>query len=437
MYKFSSITELILTINNVLENTLENVSFIGEIAQVQFSQTGHIYFTVKDEESQISCAMWRSYANSIKFTPKQGDMVVCVGRCSLYGKSGRFQMVVSSMELQGEGDLKKKYEELKKKLEAQGLFDKSRKRPLPFFPKAIGVVTSFSGAVIHDIMFKVKERMPICQVYLIDVRVQGDGASKEIANAIRKFNELQNVDVLIVGRGGGSLEDLWCFNEEEVACAIYASKIPVISAVGHESDVSLADLVADYRAPTPTGAAEVALPDRKELLEKVKFFETRLKDFHRFLLVYRQNLSFIEERLYKSFKHNVLEFSFSLEKIKNKFHILDPKNQIKLKKEKLNVLKERLLKLNPKNKLDENKEKIKIIRNDFLRAINLLFDKKRQILESQKNLFKAFDYKKTLKRGYSIVKQKDKILVSKKGLKVGDNINIIFYDGDICSKVIK
>lgn len=437
MFKFSSVTDLIIAINDVLENTLESISFEGEISQIQFSSVGHIYFTVKDEESQISCAMWKTYTFSMDFKPKEGDKVVCVGRCSLYNKSGRFQIVVSKMELQGEGDLKKKYEALKKKLEAEGIFDESRKRPLPFFPKSIGVVTSSTGAVIHDIMYKIKERMPICQVYLIDVRVQGKGAEKEIADAINKFNKLKNVDVLIVGRGGGSLEDLWCFNEEIVARAIYASKIPVISAVGHETDVSLSDLASDYRAPTPTGAAEIAVPDRKELLEKLRLYKERFKDPSSFILPYREHEAYLEEKLIKAFKHSVLNFRLRFEKIKSKMLLLNPKNQVKIKREILNVLKEKLLKLNPKIEIQSKKEKLENIKVNFNKALKGLIDNKKQRLIKQKSMFMLLDYKKTLKRGYSIVKHDGKILTTSKSLKNGDLLNIDFYDGKIDTKVVK
>lgn len=437
MFKFSSVTELLLSINFTLENSLGDFSFEGEISEFQVAQSGHLYFTVKDENSQVSCAMWKSSTYAIKFQPKQGDKVICQGKASIYGKSGRFQIIVSSMALQGEGTLKKKYEELKKKLELEGLFDESRKRQLPFLPKSIGVVTSKTGAVIHDIMFKIKERMPSVQVYLIDVRVQGKGAEEEIAKAINKFNRLNNIDVLIVGRGGGSLEDLWCFNEEVVARAIFASKIPVISAVGHESDISLSDLVADVRAPTPTGAAEITVPLMSDLLKTVSFYEERFKDFNKFLLPYFQNVSFLEERFRNVFKNKFLEFRLSFEKVKLSFQKLTPRHQIQIKRKNIESLKIRLEQVSPIKIIQKYKDIQKSLQENLLKACKNLYLKKRGELEKQKAVLSFLDYKKTLKRGFSILKFNNKILKSSEDVLVNDVLEAKLYKGSLEIKVLK
>jgi exodeoxyribonuclease VII large subunit len=246
------------------DSRLNPVLVKGELSGIKLYSSGHLYFTLKDESAAVSCVMFKNQASRLRFKPVDGLKVVVTAKASLYDRDGRFQLYVNEMNAQGFGDLFLAYEQLKKKLELEGLFAASHKKKLPLLPRAIGVVTSPSGAVIRDIINVLSRRFPNFRLILIPVAVQGEGAAPQIAAAIRRFNELRNVDVMIVGRGGGSLEDLWAFNEELVARAVYESAIPVISAVGHETDYTICDFVADLRAPTPSAAAELVMPVRHE-----------------------------------------------------------------------------------------------------------------------------------------------------------------------------
>jgi exodeoxyribonuclease VII large subunit len=258
-----TVSSLTKAIRSVLETKFVDVTVEGEISNFVDHRSGHRYFTLKDAESQIPAVFWKTRA--LNFQPKDGMKVVCRGRVTVYPPQGKYQFDVLQMRPSGIGDLQQAYEALFRKLENEGLFDERRKRPIPRFPKTIGIVTSENGAALHDMLTVLRRRYPLVRVVLRAAAVQGVGAELEIARAIQEFNLAKNADLLIVGRGGGSLEDLWCFNEEAVARAIYASKIPVISAVGHEVDTTIADFVADLRAPTPTAAAELATPDCEEL----------------------------------------------------------------------------------------------------------------------------------------------------------------------------
>lgn len=297
--RFLSITELVGVVQGVLEAELPEIAFEGEVSQITKAASGHIYLTLKDEKSQIPVVIWRGLAQTIKFDLKAGVSIRCSGRPNLYNVSGKFQFVLTYLELAGEGALQKKFLELKAKLEKEGLFAPERKRPIPFFPKAVGVVTSKTGAVIHDIMVKIQGRMPAMPVFLVDARVQGEGAAEEIAAGVQQLDASGLVDVIIVARGGGSLEDLWAFNEEVVVRAIFASKTPIVSGVGHEVDVTLTDFVADVRAPTPTAAAEMVVPKRDDLLALISDYERRLLDSDRWFRPKEQRLDELAIRLDK------------------------------------------------------------------------------------------------------------------------------------------
>ena len=264
-----SVSDLTQELRELVETTFDDVYVEGELSNFKQHRSGHCYFTLKDEDAQIHCVMWRHFTKYVFFEPQDGMLVRVRGNISLYEVRGSLQLVARSMRLSGDGALQQAFEELKLKLAAEGLFDSERKRPIPLFPQRIGVVTSASGAAYHDILTVIERRFPAVELVLCSVQVQGMGAAEEIAEAIESFNELNEgqmpIDVLIVGRGGGSVEDLWAFNEEVVARAIASSQIPVVSAVGHETDVSIADFVADRRAATPSMAAEIVVPDQVEL----------------------------------------------------------------------------------------------------------------------------------------------------------------------------
>jgi len=268
---YLSVTELNLHLKARLESDerLADVWVKGEVSNFKRAESGHLYFTLKDAGGQIPCAMWRRAAAGLRFDPQEGTQVLARGSVNLYEAQGKVQLYVTEMQPVGMGALYLAFVQRKQKLEREGLFDPSRKRPIPRHPRAIGVVTSLSGAAVRDVVRIATRRYPLAALVVRGVRVQGEGAAQEIAEAIAQFNAQTGsarVDVLVVGRGGGSLEDLWAFNEEVVARAIAASRIPVVSAVGHETDFTIADFVADLRAPTPSAAAELAVPDREDLL---------------------------------------------------------------------------------------------------------------------------------------------------------------------------
>jgi exodeoxyribonuclease VII large subunit len=266
-------------INNYIKYLMQNDMLLshlyvkGEISNFKHHTSGHAYFTLKDADSRIKCVMFKGNASKLKFVPEDGCAVILRGYFSIYERDGQYQLYVEDMIPEGTGSLYKAYEQLKKKLSELGYFDEAKKKKLPFMPQAVGIVTSPTGAAVRDIISIIKRRCPCIGIYLYPVQVQGAGAENEIAEGIRYFNSKGNVDVMIVGRGGGSIEELWAFNEEIVAKAIYESIIPVISAVGHETDFTIADFTADLRAATPSAAAELAVPDKQSLMSKVSQYQ--------------------------------------------------------------------------------------------------------------------------------------------------------------------
>jgi exodeoxyribonuclease VII large subunit len=270
-----SVAEITREIKVDLENRFPALWVEGEISNFKRHASGHLYFSLKDAEAQIACVMWRGRNQNLRFQPQDGMKVLAFGDVTVYERQGKYQLDTAVLRPSGVGDLQLAFEALKKKLAAEGLFDEGRKRPIPAFPERIGIVTSPAGAAVHDIVSIVSRRFPAVQLILRPVRVQGDGAAEEIALAIGEFNEYGEADVLIVGRGGGSMEDLWAFNEEPVARAVSSSRIPVVSAVGHEVDFTICDFVADLRAPTPSAAAELVVPDRTELLSTLRHWTGR------------------------------------------------------------------------------------------------------------------------------------------------------------------
>lgn len=259
------------------DNNLRAVQVCGELSGFKSYASGHLYFTLKDDNAAVSCVMFKGQAHGMRFKPENGMKVIVTAKASLYDRDGRFQLYVQSMTPEGLGELYLAYEQMKKKLEAEGIFDQAAKKQIPLIPKCIGVVTSQSGAVIRDIINVLRRRFPGFKLQLIPVAVQGQAAASQIADAIRQFNKIGTADVLIVGRGGGSMEDLWAFNEEVVARAVYDSEIPIISAVGHETDFTICDFAADLRAPTPSAAAELAVPIKRELLISLSADRDKMK----------------------------------------------------------------------------------------------------------------------------------------------------------------
>ena len=382
-----SVSELNSYIKNKIadDEYLNNVLVKGEISNFKNHYTGHMYFTLKDENSLIKCIMFKSYAQRLDFMPQDGMKVFVVGGVSVFERDGVYQIYVKAMQEDGVGILYKKYEELKQRLNQEGYFDESHKQKIPLMPKTIGVLTSQTGSVIRDIINVSTRRNPNVNIRLFPVPVQGEGAAEKIADGIKFMNDNKLADVLILARGGGSLEDLWPFNEEIVANAIYNSEIPIISAVGHETDFSISDFVADLRAPTPSAAAELAVPDVYELKQKINTYQNRL----RILLI--KKVEIMKLRYEKCMSSRVF-------------------------KEPLRNINDNYLKIDAYVKRIENAMRIKQ-KEEKTKYVELVSK-----LDTLSPL-------KTLTRGFSITEKDNKIVNSSKDLNTGDKVDIRFVDG--------
>lgn len=350
-----TISEITRNIKSVLENQLPELWIEGEISNLRTSPQGHTYLTLKDASSQISAVLFKnqrlSFNNTIPL--KDGLHIFAFGRITVYEKGGNYQIIINKWEPKGLGALQIAFEELKNKLQKEGLFDEKRKRPLPLFPRTIGIVTSPTGAAIRDILNILDRRFPNIHILIYPARVQGEGAAKEIAEGIDTMNQMPNIDVLIVGRGGGSLEDLWAFNEEIVAQSIFRSKIPVISAVGHEIDYTIADFTADKRAPTPSAAAELVIAKKTEFIEKIDFLKHRL---HTLLNSYIQDLKAHVQGLSASYifkepENTLRQYSQRIDELTHRLST-STKHIQEIYFHRLSALGSRLNSLNPNNILN-------------------------------------------------------------------------------------
>ena len=374
------------------DEMLNNVLVKGEISNYKHHYTGHLYFTLKDENSLIKCIMFKSFASNLKFEPKDGMKVTIFGTVSVFERDGIYQIYCKAMKEDGLGSLYKAYEELKAKLEKEGLFDQSHKKKIPLMPKCIGVLTSNTGAVIRDIINVSTRRNPNVYIKLLPVPVQGAGAAEKIVDAIKTMNEKKLADVIILARGGGSLEDLWPFNEEIVARAIYDSELPVISAVGHETDFTIADFVADLRAPTPSAAAELAVPNISDLILKLEGYNNRYK------LALKKKVEFMKLRYEKCMNSRV--FKEPLQKINEKYILIDMK--------------------------------VKSIQN----SMTAIYNKKKTEMVKHVAKLDGLSPLKTLTRGYSIVQMDGKVISSVSKLKRDDEIDIRLTDGTSRAKIL-
>jgi len=353
--KVYTVGELTAYIKNLLDSdaNLTEIWVRGEISNLTYHSSGHIYFNLKDERSQLQCVMFRRDNKSLGFTLESGQKVIAFGSISVYVTQGKYQLLVKDVQPDGLGALHLAFIQLKKRLEKEGLFTAEHKKPIPKYPKRIGLVTSPTGAAIRDVINVLGRRYPLADVLVAPVLVQGDGASASIVRAIQLMNQVPGVDVMIVGRGGGSLEDLWAFNEEIVARAIYDSRIPIISAVGHETDFTIADFVADVRAPTPSAAAEIAVPDKEELVKQIGSIEARLiRGVCRLIEMYRDRLCRIMgSPVFKRPLDRINQNKQSLDALTSRL-CLSMSNNIKMREKCLEVLVGKLNALNPRAVLD-------------------------------------------------------------------------------------
>lgn len=395
----------------------QDVHIKGEISNLTKHSSGHWYFSLKDEQAQIRATMWKfdvmKLANPADF--KDGVSVEADGKITLYPVRGEMQVTLSNMRIEGEGDLAQKFEELKKKLEGEGLFDEDHKKPIPRFPQRIGIVTAPTGAAIHDIISTIKRRYPIAETILFPSLVQGDGAKESIVKQIAVAQNY-DIDVLIVGRGGGSIEDLWAFNEEIVARAIYGSDVPVISAVGHEPDVTIADYVSDRRAPTPTGAAEMAVPNMTDLFND------------------------LNQKAIRSTKciQNMLDgFKERLRSYMESYTLSNPLGPFESRIQKLDDLTTRATSV-IKNKLNISKMELRnILSKKIIQKPEEIFKDKKNTFEVLLNKLKVLNPMSTLARGYSITETEDgKVIDSVNSVKKDDKIKIKVTDGTFDAKVL-
>ena len=413
-----SVSELTSAIKKQLETRFPSISVQGEISNFKEQASGHLYFTLKDATSQISAVLFRGNTKSLTRLPKAGDQVIVKGEINVYPPKGGYQIIIRELKYAGVGELLLKLHELKARLEAKGWFDKSYKKQLPPMPKTIGIVTSPTGAVIQDILHVLNRRFASVHVILNPVKVQGEGAAQEIAKAIGDFNTYNLADVLIVGRGGGSLEDLFAFNEEVVASAIFHSKIPVISAVGHETDFSISDYVADVRAPTPSAAAEIVIAEKKHHLTYLEEMGKRLSHTARHLIqAYRHQLNGIARQPIFSSPYAILgTMSQKIDEMSTQM-TGSIKQKIELKRMQFEALSKQIKSLRPADHVNRLRER----------------------LERLVSHLKAIDPRTLLTQGYCILfnEKNDSVILSAKEIQEEDSLRIRLHDGELKTIVKK
>lgn len=393
--KILTVSQLNFYVKSILDSDqrLNYVFLCGEISNLtDHYRSGHIYLSLKDNKSVIRAVMFAGNARNLKFKPMEGMKVICRGRVTLYEATGQYQYYIEDMQPDGIGALYQAYEQLKEKLQSKGLFDESHKKPIPYCPKTIGVITSPTGAAVHDIKNILTRRFPSVNIVLCPVLVQGDNAVPQLVDAVNKLNEYDLCDTIIIGRGGGSIEDLWAFNDENLAYAIYNSHIPVISAVGHETDFTICDFVSDLRAPTPSAGAELAVPDRNEILQNLD--------------AQRQYLSsLMDKRLIEN--NNIVS-----------------------------EMTTKLLSLSPDDKIAKLYNDLDFLSQKYENISNRIFQNTANKIELLATKLESLNPVSTLKRGYSVVTNNDKTVTSVKDVKNGDTLAINVTDGKIISKVI-
>lgn len=432
-----SVSELNRQVRSLLENSFMTLRVEGEISNLARPSSGHWYFTLKDDRAQVRCAMFRNRNQLVRFRPKEGDQVVIQAKVSLYEGRGDFQLICEQMQESGLGKLQQAYEVLKQKLAAEGLFETARKRPIPSPARHVGVITSPTGAAIHDILTVLERRCPALPVALYPVAVQGAEAAGQIVRAIELANRDQRCDVLIVGRGGGSLEDLWSFNEEVVARAIAASHIPIVSAVGHEVDISISDLVADLRAPTPSAAAELISPDQQALQQQLTHLQRRLQ----------RQLQQQLQRCHERVNHLRLRLRHPGERLREQSQRLDQlelrlqralQHQLTLRKQRLITLEQRMRQVSPSRVLQQKAQQLQPLQRRLHAAIHHLLERRQLQLQSLGRELHSVSPLATLERGYAIVQSADgSAITDSSQVQSGDQIQARLHHGTLLCRVEK
>jgi exodeoxyribonuclease VII large subunit len=436
--KIFSVSELNAAIRAVLDEEFQDISVAGEISGLKLAASGHYYFTLKERDAQVKCVAFRSAHRYWKFKPQDGLAVLARGRIDVYEARGEYQLLVESLEPQGFGALQLAFEQLKQKLAAEGLFDPARKRPLPRFPRRIGIVTSPRGAAIADMVHILSRRFPGIHVRLYPSLVQGEGAVEEVVRGIEYFSRTQWPDLVIVGRGGGSLEDLWTFNEEAVARAIAACTVPVISAVGHETDVTIADFVADLRAPTPSAAAELAVPNLEDIVDRIEAARAKATQGLRY------RIAMLERRLRQQGIDRALgvlhrNVGRHLQRIDEQEYRLRERvrTAIDLRERERRGLEERLRHFDVRPRLAADRRRMDSAHTAMLETVRRRLALRRSDWEQARAKIEQLSPLKILERGYAIVSNEGGILKDAKSAPVGSSIHVRVAKGELDARVDK
>lgn len=433
-----TVTEITRAIKFSLETEFPQVWIEGEISNLRIPTSGHMYLTIKDKESQIKVVMFKSSKSQLKFEPKDGDSIIVRGKITVYEPRGEYQVVVDYMEPKGIGALQLAFQQLKEKLLKEGLFDEEIKKSIPFLPQKIGVVTSPTGAAIRDMLNIIDRRFPNMHIQIVPVKVQGEGAAREIATAIKDLNEMTDVDVIIIGRGGGSIEDLWAFNEEVVARAVFESDIPIISAVGHEIDFTISDFAADLRAPTPSAAAELVVRDKNALLENIMTLNKRL------LSNIRGILSEMKSQLQNLTSRKVL--LDPLTPIHEKQQRVDEinlrmeravKNYLQIQKERARSNKKHLFLLSPLDKVKQHKALLTEVEKKFRTQMNFKLNILRNSLNAAIKRLDSVSPLSVLKRGFAICRShpEGKVVNDSRKVSIGELVKVQLSKGNLTCNV--
>ena len=438
--KIISVTELNKLAKSLLENGIPKLWIEGEISNLARPVSGHIYFSLKDETSQIRCVWFKQRQSTNANDISNGMKMLALGKISLYQPRGEYQFIIEKMETAGEGDLKRKYEELKQKLFNEGLFDREKKLEIPKLPKKIGVITSPSGAAIRDVLSILKRRFPLLPIVIFPITVQGDNAAPDIENALKKANLRADCDVLILTRGGGSLEDLWAFNEEIVARAIHASKIPIISAIGHETDTTIADFVSDIRAPTPSGAAEIVTPDQNELLKLLKTLFGRIEhETNQYINSKSQSMDWLSKRLSQSSPIMTVRKQIEISGNLRKLLFSSIGRNLSLHTKAVDSLKFRLNSSSPKLKIQKAISHLSEMQLKVTTSTKSSVTKLNSQLTTLGKTLDSLSPLKTLERGYAVARDSKtkKIISNSEKVSINSQIDIKLAKGEIATKVIK
>jgi exodeoxyribonuclease VII large subunit len=437
--RYLTVSALTRYIKHKLETdaNLKQIHLRAEISNFKHHSRGHMYLTLKDNHSRIQAVMFSSYNRNIKFRPEDGMNVLIKGEIGLYEPNGQYQLYIHDMQPDGIGALYLAYEQLKKKLETEGLFDQSRKKKLPLYPNHIGVITSPTGAAVRDIFTTINRRYPIVKKSLLPVLVQGDFAAKSIVQAIKKANELDQFDVLIIGRGGGSIEELWSFNEEIVSRAIVESNIPIISAVGHETDFTISDFAADLRAPTPTGAAELAVPSLSDVVEKISVMKTRMdRAMNVKVAIMKDKLVSLEQSYAFRYPAQLLrQKELDLDRLYDQFQKVT-KNYVQRQKEKGEFLHKRLSQFHPSKQLEDVKTQITKLSSQLYKSMTNQLNSKQNEFQHKLEKLSLLNPLDIMKRGYSIpYSEKRNVIKTIKQIKPGDKVFVKLQDGTLDCQV--